>query len=78
MRASGLLELGKDSGRMNLDKLLCLHCAACVGTCPTNSIFLYETFLTFDDRCTQCGMCVRVCGVGAIDYPPGHKLSRQG
>ena len=75
MKASGLGQFGLDSGRMVLDKFLCLHCGACVGSCPTNSIFLFETFLTFDERCTQCGMCVRVCGVGAIDYPTGHKLS---
>jgi len=68
----------ENNGPMTVDKTLCLHCGACVGTCPVNSIFLYETSLAFDEKCTQCGMCVRVCALGAIDYPPGHKLSRQG
>jgi len=66
-----------DSGKMVLDISLCMHCGACVGTCPTNSIFMHETLNTFDDNCTQCGLCARVCAVGAIDFPRGHRLSRQ-
>jgi ferredoxin len=76
MRPRGYTSAG-DSGRMNVDGTLCMHCGACVGTCPANSIFLHETFLSFNEKCTQCGMCVRVCAVGAIDFPQGHKLSRQ-
>jgi len=76
MRPKGYTS-GDDSRRMTVDGTLCMHCGACVGTCPMNSIFLYETFLSFDEKCTQCGMCVRVCAVGAIDYPQGHKQSRR-
>src|SRR2546425_443775 len=63
-----------DNGIMAIDDMLCMHCGACVGTCPTNAIFLNEVYLTFNEDCTQCGMCVKVCPVGAIDYPRGHKL----
>ena len=56
---------------MAIDDMLCMHCGACVGTCPTNAIFLNEVYLTFNEDCTQSGMCVRVCPVGAIDYPVG-------
>jgi ferredoxin len=66
----------EDSGKMVIDITLCLHCGACVGSCPTNSIFMHETLNTFDDKCTQCGLCARVCAVGAIDYPRGHRLSQ--
>ena len=65
----------RDNGVMAIDDTLCLHCGACVGSCPTNAIFLNETFLTFNRNCTQCGICVKVCAVGAIDYPRGHRLS---
>ncbi len=80
----------RDNGIMAIDDMLCMHCGACVGTCPTNAIFLNEVYLTFNEDCTQCGMCVKVwtfnedctqcgmcvkvCPVGAIDYPRGHKL----
>ncbi len=68
----------RNDGRMVTDGKVCLHCGACVGTCPVDAIFLYETFLAFDEKCTQCGLCVRVCAVGAIDYPPGHRQARHG
>jgi len=58
-----------DSGLMKVDTDLCMHCGACVGTCPANSIFLNEVIITFDESCTQCGLCVRVCPMGAIDEP---------
>src|SRR5256712_13538909 len=64
----------RDNGIMAIDDMLCMHCGACVGTCPTNAIFLNEVYLTFNEDCTQCGMCGKVCPVGGIDYPRGHKL----
>ncbi len=66
----------REEGRMAVDDVLCLHCGACVGSCPANSMFLHDNFITFDESCTQCGICVRVCAVGAIDYPRGHRLSQ--
>jgi ferredoxin len=50
--------------RFNVDK--CMHCGACVGSCPKNAIFLNEVVLEFNDGCTRCGRCVRTCPVGAI------------
>jgi L-aspartate semialdehyde sulfurtransferase ferredoxin len=44
----------------------CLHCGACVGSCPQNAIFLNEVVLEFSKACTKCGRCVRTCPVGAI------------
>ena len=66
----------RENGKMVVDDRLCLHCGACVGSCPADSIFMHETFNTFDDSCTQCGICVRVCALGAIDFPRGHRLSQ--
>jgi NAD-dependent dihydropyrimidine dehydrogenase PreA subunit len=51
---------------------ICLHCAACVGACPANSMFLHETFaVEILPTCTECGLCVIVCPVGAIIGRPG-------
>ena len=44
----------------------CMHCGACVGSCPQNAIFLNEVVLEFNDKCNKCGRCVKTCPVGAI------------
>ena len=44
----------------------CMHCGACVGTCPANAIYLNDVMLEFDSDCTRCGRCVRICPVGAL------------
>ena len=44
----------------------CLHCGACVGSCPSNAIYLNEVILEFGDDCTLCKRCTKVCPVGAI------------
>jgi len=51
-----------------VDNNLCLHCGACVGTCPSNAIFLRGTSrIVFTTACSRCGLCTIVCPVGAID-----------
>jgi ferredoxin len=44
----------------------CMHCGACVGTCPQNAIYLNDVFLTFNEKCNKCGLCVKTCPVGAL------------
>jgi len=44
----------------------CMHCGACVGSCPQNAIFLNEIVLEFNDNCNKCGRCVRICPAGAL------------
>ena len=57
---------------MIVDNTICLHCGACVGACPTNSLFLFDTStIEFLTSCTECGVCARVCPVGAIDSNRG-------
>jgi L-aspartate semialdehyde sulfurtransferase ferredoxin len=52
---------------MMVNNPICLHCGACVGSCPTNSIFLHETaVIEFQSTCSECGFCALVCPVGAI------------
>ncbi len=52
------------SVEVDFDK--CMHCAACVGICPEDSLFLNECMLEVDDSCTECGICVRACPVSAL------------
>ena len=44
----------------------CMHCGACVGSCPQNAIFLNEIVLEFNENCNKCGRCVRICPAGAL------------
>ncbi|MDD1771836.1 MAG: 4Fe-4S binding protein [Methanomassiliicoccales archaeon] len=44
----------------------CMHCGACVGSCPQNAIFLNEVVLQFNEKCNKCGRCVRLCPAGAL------------
>ena len=58
---------------MVVDNRLCLHCGTCVGSCPTNSIFLHElSTIEFLPDCTECGLCATVCPVGCIGHKEAH------
>ena len=56
----------------SVDRDLCMHCGACVGTFPQHAIFLRETIVEFNENCNGCKLCIRVCPVGAI-IPEGGK-----
>jgi MinD superfamily P-loop ATPase len=57
---------------MIVDNDVCVYCGACIGICPPNAMFLYETeTIVFLPHCTECGLCAVVCPVGAIDGNPG-------
>jgi ferredoxin len=49
---------------VNIEK--CMHCGACVGSCPQNAIYLNEVVLEFNESCNKCGRCVRLCPAGAL------------
>jgi ferredoxin len=44
----------------------CMHCGACVGSCPQNAIYLNEVLPVFNDKCNRCARCVKVCPAGAL------------
>ena len=44
----------------------CMHCGACVGSCPQNAIYLNEVVPEFNEDCNKCGRCVLVCPAGAL------------
>ena len=55
--------------RINADT--CIHCAACVDTCPVSAIILRSDYLHgwifyINEDCTGCGACVDSCPVNAI------------
>jgi len=45
----------------------CMHCGACVGSCPQNAIYLNDFLPTFGEECNRCGRCVKLCPVGALE-----------
>lgn len=50
-----------------VDLEMCMHCGACVGTCPSHALTLHDLSIAADGNCTGCGTCIRVCPVGAIE-----------
>lgn len=58
--------MAKDLDDLEVDIARCMHCGACVGSCPVNAIYLNEVVLEFNDDCTMCKRCIKVCPVGAI------------
>ncbi|MFP3871707.1 MAG: 4Fe-4S dicluster domain-containing protein [Candidatus Aenigmatarchaeota archaeon] len=51
---------------VEVDLEKCMHCGACVGTCPVNVIFLNDLIPEVGEGCTECGLCVKVCPVSAL------------
>lgn len=56
---------------ISVDQDVCMHCGACVGTCPRNAMFLHDLTVSSNDQCNGCGICIRVCPVGAISGNDG-------
>ena len=51
---------------MEIERSMCMWCGACVGTCNRNAVTLYETRIEFEENCNDCGICIKVCPVGAL------------
>ncbi len=51
---------------LDIDYERCMHCGACVGSCPEDSLFLREFLLEVDESCIECGTCVKACPVKAL------------
>lgn len=48
----------------------CVHCTACITTCPSGALQLDRESMrvSFDsDKCIGCELCIPVCGYGAIE-----------
>ncbi len=43
--------MGKELDEFDVDIARCMHCGACVGSCPVNAIYLNEVVLEFNDDC---------------------------
>jgi Fe-S-cluster-containing hydrogenase component 2 len=53
--------------KIAIDQEICMHCGACVGTCPKNAMFLHDLTVAADENCNGCRLCVKVCPIGAIE-----------
>lgn len=63
--------MARELDELEVDLSRCMHCGACVGSCPVNAIYLNEVVLEFDDHCNLCKRCIKVCPVGAISLIGG-------
>lgn len=53
-----------------IDANLCSHCLTCASICPVNGIIAKNgvDFPNYEEKCTDCGACVRVCP--RFEYEP--------
>lgn len=58
-----------DELEVDIDK--CMHCGACVGSCPQNAMMLREVVIEVNDDCNLCKRCIKACPVGAISLVGG-------
>lgn len=55
----------------------CMHCASCVGMCPTGALSIEEGQISIDrKKCTNCGKCTEVCYGGAL-VMSGRKMTAE-
>lgn len=53
------------NGIVRINKDNCVGCLACVGNCPTETMF-YHDELTEPFKCIACGLCAKECPSGAL------------
>ncbi len=66
-----MIIMDRQLDEFEVDVTKCMHCGACVGSCPVNAIYLNEVVLEFNDDCTVCKRCIKVCPAGAIKMAGG-------
>ena len=58
----------------------CIHCRACLGSCPEKALSADDegdTFISINRRlCTKCGLCVEACPTAALSFD-GRRLSSE-
>ena len=53
-----------------VDGALCTRCGACYGVCPQKAINWNEDFFPYTTNdCTNCKVCLKVCGGLEVDFP---------
>jgi Fe-S-cluster-containing hydrogenase component 2 len=41
-------------------------CEGCVEVCPSNALKREDIVKIDESKCTECGLCIKACGHGAI------------
>lgn len=54
------------NGIVQVKKDICTGCLACVGNCPTETMF-HHGELTESFKCIVCGLCAEECPSGALE-----------
>jgi pyruvate formate lyase activating enzyme len=58
----------------------CIHCRACLDSCPEDALSAHEdddSFIWINrQRCTRCGLCVEACPTTALSFD-GQRLSSE-
>ena len=50
-----------------VDEERCFGCAACIGLCPVNALFLDDKLAVVEElECTHCEHCIPLCPVHAL------------
>jgi len=60
------------------DPVVCIQCdnPACMRVCPTHALYRDEktqAVILDQDKCTNCGLCIKHCHLGMIALNPGAK-----
>lgn len=59
----------RPTSQVKVNYRLCHFCGACVGACPANAMFLYNTYLMIlEDGCTHCERCLNACPLHALYF----------
>ena len=55
--------------KIEIDASKCVGCGKCVKDCVASSLYLADGKAKLREGCIECGHCLAICPVGAVDMP---------